>query len=226
MFNKINRKEKKRLKKIKKQKQLEEWKGKKHRANAFNVLNQILKNSYFQDVLVSELYCISGTYNSGYHGHLLSLEKTDGDSVLLKDKDCYIPYSSNYTEDLINSAQYCNINLADAYKALTLISYGILNKEWGKGIWYSSWNKYEGFSYLIEHDEIASLTDDTLLSFNKILDCIISKEYSEYFGLLSETFFAECNERKQKVMAVIKKRDLHTLKNPKVEARNKRRARS
>lgn len=230
MFNKTKREEKRRQKELtKKQIQQEKLNReqtyiKERRKNAFNLLSQILQNPYFQNVIVSELRHESPSdYSDG--GEFLVLRKKDGDNCCLTNKTRGHECEDGY-------AIFCDLNLYRVYEAMTLISYGILEGvlttnlkvDFFMGNYSCEWQEYvyskcKGFDFLITPNEFSTLTNDMLIYYNNLLDCILSNEYTAYFGFL-EAFSPtqKYDEQKQKIEMIIKERNLKTLKQPKREA--------
>ena len=184
------------------------------RENAFNLLSKLLQNPYFQDVIVSELD------RRDFSTYRLILHKRDGSTCYLKDLNKDFPDHHN--------AIYCGLNLRRVYEALTLISYGVLHDvfttkfdvSYRRGIYHPShleesadvYFLCKGFDYLVKPDEISSLTNDILIAYNKLLDCIINNNNAECFGLFLEACSPNnCNEQKQKVEMIINERGLNSL---------------
>lgn len=180
MFNKTKREEKRKQKEIAKvlieqEKNTRKLAFKRQtRKNAFSLLSQLLQNPYFQDVIVSELDRMD------YSTYRLILHKKDGSTCYLKDHDKDFPDYAN--------AIYCDLNFRRVYEALTLISYGIPHVDTTEfDVSYFGGNYYpssleetadvyflcKGFDYLITPYEFSSLTNDILIGYNKLLDCII-----------------------------------------------------
>lgn len=194
--------EKQRLKeKIKKQ-EIE----KQERIKRIAFLEQLLKNPYFQDVIVSELDFYQGNSNKGY---VIELTKKDGSIDYLRE------FSKEYNgeNDFVLETEYCNLDLKSAYEAMVLISYGYTHYSYG----YQS-KEDIGFDKLIKFDEIKQLPDNVLLYYSQSLDCIASGEYSHLFNLMSDSFLADCKKCKQKAEALIKEKGLRKNPSPKKEA--------